>query len=178
MLCMPLAVSGFPIADEVFADTSSGVDGSGTADDPYRGDFTGGEWTYLDLQDKYVAVGSQLYVYYRLNGSLFTSWVSSGMGPGLSYVYVKSYAPSHKGSFLVGELTQVGDIVINTMDVVYASYRDTPLTWTLHVVDPDAYPVLEFLSDPTTDGIISYGDSAELIANEDAHENQSQEGSE
>ena len=36
MLCMPLVVSGFPIADEVFADTSSGVEGSGTADDPYR----------------------------------------------------------------------------------------------------------------------------------------------
>lgn len=37
-------------------------------------------------------------------------------------------------------------------------------------------PILEFLSDPLTDGTISYGNSAELIVYENANESFSQEG--
>ena len=134
-----------------FIRSGSNITGSGTEDDPYRGDFTGGGWTYLDLQDKYVEVGSIIDIYIGLRGSSSVSNIVGDMDPGLSS-YSGSTVNRQYMTYIQGELTQLGDIQFQTTDTVYSTC--TSLTWTLHVVD--AYPELEFLSDPNTDGTVIY----------------------
>ena len=151
MLCVP-----FVIADDVDAE------GSGTLDDPYRGSVSDGFY-YSDI---YIVIGTEVY----LDSMGTTSSIDGYMdeGSGLVFYYSKSMYD------LTGTASVVGDYNIYLTD----RRGNTHVEYTIHVVEASVSVTLEFLSNPITDGTISYGNSAELIVYENANESLSQEGTE
>lgn len=132
MLCAPLYIGTYDVD----------AAGSGTQDDPYRESCSDG-FNYTNI---YIEIGTEVY----LSSMGATPYEDGYMDEGSGLTF---YFNTRKGMYdLTGTASTVGDYNIYLYDMLDGYI----VANTIHVVEASASATLEFLSDPVSDGIVTY----------------------
>lgn len=126
-----------------------GCEGTGTQDDPYRGTFvidnsdfstTKAEDAFSILNESYVAVGTE-----------FSIVGTPSRTPSGTYVPTGGFGLTGSPYGIEGTVSEEGIV-----GIALNAIGDRTFVAQFHVIEYRGFSELEFLSDPVTDGVISY----------------------